>query len=488
MASYFASNEQILGILIISEWHACELKKNHHTVLYAVGNNYIVHINFASIHIMMVARYLLTLLLIHICTVDSTKDVASKYFSNLSSAEKATYQNWLDAKFGSSFSEHSFLTSSSNADNGAAIFWEINGDEIEFGIVVRASGWVAFGISEAGGMFGSDVVYFESSNPDKIVDSHIVESRAAPLVDECQNWGLISATNEEGWIILEAKRPLDTGDFQDHVIRNDEELWMAPTRLIAAWGDQSSIGYHGLNTARNSVRLFAKNSGNISNALQASLETNSDGSFDVTESMYQIPARDTTYNEYCMTYSDIQKEIGTETVPLTLIGAIPIITEETRAFVHHFTVYIQPNCGFDIQARSMVYVWGPGDEGMSLPDDVGFPLFETDDRQAIWIQIHYNNPSSISGMMDSSGVRFYYTETARAQEAGMLELGDPLVRLNGESISNGLSKYEFSCPGSCSGFFFAQKTVTVIGECKCSVCGVQIARSKSAQPKPFCFI
>ncbi|CAJ1960436.1 unnamed protein product [Cylindrotheca closterium] len=410
--------------------------------------------------------YLLILLLslIHIYTVNSTTDVASNYFSNLSSAEKATFLNWLDAKFGTSVSQHSFLTSSSNADNGAAVFWEINGDEIEFAIVVRASGWVALGISEAGGMFGSDVVYYESSNPNTVVDSHIMDSRAAPLVDDCQNWSFLSTTIEQGWLILEVRRPLDTGDFQDHVLRNDEELWMAPTRLIAAWGDDNSLGYHGLNTARNSVRLFSKNSGSTSSALQASLDSKSDGSFVVTESSYQIPTRDTTYHELCMTYSDIQQEIGTATVPLTLIGAIPIITEETRAFVHHFTVYIQPSCQNDLQARSMIYVWGPGHEGMSLPDNVGFPLFEADDKQAIWIQIHYNNHSGVSGMRDSSGVRFYYTETARAEEAGMLELGDPLVRLYGQSISNGLSKYEFTCPGSCSGLFLAQRQVTVIAE------------------------
>jgi hypothetical protein len=67
--------------------------------------------------------------------------------------------------------------------------------------------------------------------------------------------------------------------------------------------------------------------------------------------------------------------------------------------------------------------------------------------------------------MDStSGVKFYYTETERAQEAGLLELGDPLVMLNGESVGNGLSKHEFSCPGLCSSVFLQQTQVTVLWE------------------------
>lgn len=418
---------------------------------------------------MSILGLVLALLLVHISAVLSTKDVASNYFESVSSADKATYLNWLDAKLESSFSHHAFLASPES--DGVAVFWEIKGDDIEFAIAARASGWLAFGISEVGGMFGADVVKWESSNPNKVVDSHIVADRAPPLVDECQNWDLVDVTFEEGWIILEVTRPLDTGDLQDRVIHNDEALWKAPTKLIAAWGDESSIGYHGQNKARSSVRLFAKDSTTPGSALQASLETSADGHFDITEpfvsgSMFEIPRRETTYHDICLTYADIQKQTGTTTVPLTLIGAVPILPEETRAFIHHFTVYLQPSCGFDLQQRSMIYVWGPGHDGFTLPDNVGFPLFEEDKQQAIWIQIHYNNPSRVSGMMDSSGVRFYYSETARAEQAGMLELGDPLVILDGESISNGLSKHEFTCPGSCSSLFLAQKQVTVISESK----------------------
>ena len=37
--------------------------------------------------------------------------------------------------------------------------------------------------------------------------------------------------------------------------------------------------------------------------------------------------------------------------------------------------------------------------------------------------MHYNNPKIMSGRIDSSGIRFYYTTELRRYDAGCLELG-----------------------------------------------------------------
>ncbi len=117
---------------------------------------------------------------------------------------------------------------------------------------------------------------------------------------------------------------------------------------------------------------------------------------------------------------------------------------------------------FDFK-REQIFVWTPGKEALVLPDNVGFPMFDNEFKQAIRIEIHYNNPKLISGMRDSSGVRLHYTSTPRLHEAAFLQLGDPLLGLYGMEIADGLTKHEFTCGGSCSSFFL-DEPVTVIAE------------------------
>ena len=121
----------------------------------------------------------------------------------------------------------------------------------------------------------------------------------------------------------------------------------------------------------------------------------------------------------------------------------------------------------------MVYAWAPGDKGFALPDDVGFPFLNGENNQAIHMQIHYNNPRLIPGMKDSSGLRLYYSNTERTHRAGMLETGDPHMALFGEEISDGLTKYSFTCPGACSSSMLAagkrriganEETITILAE------------------------
>ena len=147
---------------------------------------------------------------------------------------------------------------------------------------------------------------------------------------------------------------------------------------------------------------------------------------------------------------------------------MPVITEDTAQFVHHFLVYKQEDCTNNSFKRQLLYAWAPGDVGWPLPDDVGLPIFETDNDQAISIQIHYDNPSRLSGRKDSSGVRIYYTNSRRTHSAAILELGDPLVWMSRsgatENINDGLTKYQFDCPGTCSSTFLGGGSVTVFRE------------------------
>ena len=124
---------------------------------------------------------LLGLLLLSLNVIVNADSLASSYFSNVD--EKEVYTNWV-ATHSSLYPRHTFMPSSSSNDDddGAAIFWNINDDTdtIDFAIAVRSEGWVGFGLSEAGGMMGSDMALYSASNPDDIIDAYVVDDRSTP--------------------------------------------------------------------------------------------------------------------------------------------------------------------------------------------------------------------------------------------------------------------------------------------------------------------
>jgi hypothetical protein len=213
--------------------------------------------------------------------------------------------------------------STSEYEDGAAVFWTIdNGTQtIHLALAVHATGWAGFVISEAGGMIGSDMALFQTSSPNELIDAHVVDDRAMPLTDTtCQDWTLKSTSSpmagENGWIIVEMSCMLDTNDTQDHALKDDSAISTPPTRLIAAWGDDSTVSYHGENKARSSVRLFATDS----TPHEEILSEASEGYFDVLQDSYEIPSNETTYYDLCKTFDELSSAFPESTSNVTMIG------------------------------------------------------------------------------------------------------------------------------------------------------------------------
>ena len=380
----------------------------------------------------------------------------------------------IESDLSNRYEKHTFLSTAN--DNGSGLFWtvDVGAQEIYFALAVRAIGWVGLGVSEAGGMIGSDIMLFESSSPDTVIDSYVVEDKGAgPLVDDCQDWTLMNTTilTDEGWMIIEVKRAFDTFDSQDIPIVNDEELWSAPTRIIAAWGDGQMVSYHGQNKARASIRLFSDVDESVDDGveLREELESQADGYFEVGEVDYVIPAEETTYHDICATYDDLFDKESQDDDGVAMIGAAPFFSEDTEQYLkhfHHFTVYVAESCESSFP-RTMVYLWAPGSKGLGMPNNVGLPLFHKQQAMAIHMEIHFDNPTFKENMVVSGGVRFYYMNDQLENKAGILELGDPILSLNGDKINDGLTKYQFTCSGDCSRTFASGSNnngVTVFNE------------------------
>ena len=250
-------------------------------------------------------------------------------------------------------------------------------------------------------MLGSDMALFKASDPETILDSYVVEDRnPGPLVDECQSWQLVSSIIEDGWLIVEMNRPLDTMDTQDLQILNDAEL-IAETRLIAAWGDSESVSYHGFNVGKVATKLYSPQRGDdVTASFQERAEAASDGFLEIRENNYNIPARDTTYQYVCKNFAELQAEFNLPDPgngSLHFIGVEAILSPETEQFVHHFIVGGGAGCtSNDDASTNMLWGWAPGEEPLLLPSNVGIPMFGPNDAiQSISIEIHYNNPGEV---------------------------------------------------------------------------------------------
>lgn len=96
-----------------------------------------------------------------------------------------------------------------------------------------------------------------------------------------------------------------------------------------------------------------------------------------------------------------------------------------------------------------------GVTGYSYPEETGI-LVDGRSKKYVIMEIHFDNPSDPSlsqqQVIDSSGVRLYYTDVRRRHILGSIQTGDALVTLRDTHVENGLS-YQFSCPSICTSRF-----------------------------------
>lgn len=196
-----------------------------------------------------------------------------------------------------------------------------------------------------------------------------------------------------------------------------------------------------------------------------------EGYFDVRANNHTIKAEDTEYAYFCFSRSNITDQgMPPDWENLLAIGFEPIIDPNSARHVHHFIVYGSSEpfdneaCDFR-QFYTMAYGWAPGEPSFAMPPEAGAPLGAPDGFQSFMMEIHYDNPEELGGVVDNSGIRFYYTSQPREHKAGVLMLGDPLVTLGGEPVGEGIMEHSFACPGECSAFALGgTEPVTVVRE------------------------
>jgi hypothetical protein len=268
-------------------------------------------------------------------------DTPSLYFGGINND---VYVNWvntelIDVRNNQPIYPHSFfLNSVADESVGVAVHYRVNATEqrLYLALAAQATGWFGFGLSENGGMVGSDVLIYEAQNPDILLDAHILDERY-PVIDDCpSNWILMNFNVDaidDGFLLIEVARDFDTGDLQDRRIVNDTDVSIVPHRLIAAWGNDTSYSYHGLtNRARGSIRWF-QNDPNGEDSFASQMKAQADGSFELRANDYPIKPVETEYAYICFSYNDlIERGIPSDLDQMSMIAFEPIV--DPRAVRH----------------------------------------------------------------------------------------------------------------------------------------------------------
>ncbi|CAM9465936.1 unnamed protein product [Choristocarpus tenellus] len=314
-------------------------------------------------------------------------------------------------------------------------------------------------------MAGSDIIYYETESG-SLTDSFATGNELPTKDESTTDWTLLSSEEGADWLVFEAKRLLITNDTQDWPLLNDTVEGASPTKIIAAWGDTSTISYHGLTNRMTGSVVFYGEANPASDPLVDVKGESGVSYFDVAPVDFIIPTNTTTYKDTCLTQPNLTA-LGVPSTVIHIIGFETIVDSDTEPHIHHLVVktIIDENCQRDLGFAD-VYVWAPGPvSGEALPGVAGFRFDGgggSSDYKSILLQTHYDNPSNIAGLVDSSGVRVYYTEDLRQYDAGTMQLGDPSVTLQGEELPDGRSLYSFNCPSSCTQGF-QNESVTVFG-------------------------
>ncbi|CAF4657670.1 unnamed protein product [Rotaria sp. Silwood2] len=107
--------------------------------------------------------------------------------------------------------------------NVADLWWTVddNEREITFELHMNTTGWIALGISPAGGMKGADigVGWVDQTGSAHFQDRH-ASANGRPMVDNTTiDWFAVQGHEVNGWTAIQFKRLLDTCDIMDVPIK-----------------------------------------------------------------------------------------------------------------------------------------------------------------------------------------------------------------------------------------------------------------------------
>ncbi|CAF1219237.1 unnamed protein product [Rotaria magnacalcarata] len=320
--------------------------------------------------------------------------------------------------------------------NVADLWWTVDDAEREimFELHVKTTGWIALGISPAGGMSGADIGVGWVDWAGKVhFQDRYAFSTLRPVIDNTTtDWFHLQGREQNGWTSIQFKRLLDTCDSMDVSIRSGTNV------LIFAYGlvdpdmsrSDGDIAYH---DSRRGSRMIPLRSYGSPSLEEKFVELDS---FEFRASNYHVPSDESTY--YCKVY----KAPNHFQTKRHAIAHKVLIDPTNRDLIHHMVVYeCDPAATFDDanlpdDACDNVYVQVPlcmsnsasvwaigGDDLEEFPEEAGYPVGGNFPVKYYVLEIHYDNPKRALNRTDSSGIRFYMGKELRQHDIGFLSFG-----------------------------------------------------------------
>ncbi|KAL0967362.1 hypothetical protein UPYG_G00251280 [Umbra pygmaea] len=302
--------------------------------------------------------------------------------------------------------------------------WRFDQRTITFEIEVETTGYVGFGLSPNGAMAFSDIVISGVTDGTPYLQDYFADANRKVHRDVHQNYRMEYGRENGTHTVLAFSRDLLTCDTSDKDITEStmRVIWAYHSEDVGASGPL----YHGANRGRKSLRLLDPGS-------KASIPPGT-MSFSLRNINVSVPVKDTTYWCQILKIQQVPKKHH-------IIRIEPLIQRGHENLVHHILLYqcdsrlnerelyfghecYHPNMPDSfLTCETIVFAWAIGGEGFTYPPHVGLSIGTSTDPVNVLMEIHYDNPFLQQGMVDSSGLRLFYTPELRQYDAGVLEIG-----------------------------------------------------------------
>ncbi|CAH3166161.1 unnamed protein product [Porites evermanni] len=311
------------------------------------------------------------------------------------------------------------------------LYWSVdwNARSISFAVEAQTTGWVGFGISTGRGqMIGADIVIGGvTDNGNQYFSDRYASSYSTPESDSSQDYKLISLTETDGKTTMKFERKFDTCDDKDNKIEE------GTSKVIFAYNDAdpTSSGAFLKHTYKGSRSVMLLNTGGKTTKLPANMSY-----LDILNNKTKVPGNKTVY--WCSVFEIPRMEKKHHVVKVE-----PIVQKGHEGLVHHILVY---ECSYDFPTaflnhsghcydrstpeaimrcagQSTVAAWAIGGGSFYYPEHVGMKIGTDGTPRYIVMETHYDNPDKRTDFVDSSGLRFWYTEQTRMYDTGVIYAG-----------------------------------------------------------------
>ncbi|KAL1254708.1 hypothetical protein QQF64_016937 [Cirrhinus molitorella] len=311
-----------------------------------------------------------------------------------------------------------------DAEGRYNIKWGFDESTITFEVEVETRGYIGFGLSPTGAMSSSDIVIGGVLNGSPYLLDYYTDSNRKVHKDPLQSYQLLYGRENNTHTVLAFSRNLQTCDDNDKVITGStvRVIWAFHAEDVGVSGPV----YHGTNRGRKSLRLL--NPG-TSSSIPAGTAF-----FDLQNEEVPVPHKDTTYWCQIFKFPELKKKHH-------IIRIEPVIQKGHENLVHHILLYqcdsnlnkSEINRGHEcyhpnmpdsfFTCETVLFAWAIGGEGFTYPPHVGMSIGTSIDPVYVQMEIHFDNPSLQKGIVDSSGLRLYYSPSLRRYDAGVIETG-----------------------------------------------------------------